>query len=1097
MANYTILSLNVRGLNSAFKRSKVLELLKRKNVDVALLSETHLKPTDVRRMQNKHYRLVASSGDGSKTKGVMILMKRRLNLAIEKISSNNSGRLAYCGVSIQGKKVAFASIYAPTSFDPSYFPWLTKELLCLSNYSLIVGSDMNTFFDHNLDRSNPSVTHSQALSSNALKNFAKDINLVDIWRVQNPTARDYTYFSPYHKMFSRIDYILATPNLIPTVDEVVFLPRIISDHNPIITSFNLDFLQGTSSRWRFNTTLLKNEKYLSQLKTRLVEFININKDSVSDNAMVWSAIKGFLRHNAIGFSSYLKKCRLQKISQLEQTCSNLERELKDKYSNEVETKLKSVKTELDDILRQRVEFLMHTTKHRYYTDSSKPSRLLALTLKRQENQFNIPSINCPVKGLVTKTADINSAFKSFFENLYSSEDRLSPELFDSFFDKLNLPALSDNESEELDAPLTLHELHTAVKLTNRGRSPGIDGIPAELYLELWNIIGPIWLDTINAAIGKGCFHKDLNTALISVLPKPGKDPQNCASYRPISLINADIKIYSKVIAMRLDKVMGKLINPDQTGFLKGRFASDNVRRLLHVIADAKKIGLPGGLLFLDAEKAFDRLEWGYLWRVLEKFNFGPNFIKMIQVLYSNPSARVVTAGQLSALFNIGRGSRQGCPASPAIFNLSIEPLAQYIRQSTLVTPIKIGSTSHSISMYADDTLVYLSNIQQSLPNVLKIIEHFGALSGYKLNYSKSILLLLNTDLKKLNIQPRIPVAQKAVYLGIEISPCIQSIAKNNYSSILKKLEDDLNRWAALPSSLPARVATIKMNVLPRINFVSSMLPLPTPAGFWQKLDTKLRKFIWNGKKSRIKLSTLQRDKPQGGWACPNFKLYHWAFVLRSLKQWFDAEPASPWKTIEQELVHPLRLKDVAFSGLKHKKCYSQFGPIISYVIQTMANVEKYMGFKSKWHKQSPIWHNANLLTGGEPFISQSWAEHGILTLGDISGQNAILDLPNLISHFGISKSSQFLYFRVRSALNSLKIPWGAELRIHPLVSLIEKSPRKKTVSYIYNNLLSYIPTESPECRSCEADIHLGTESINWDTVWENVFQSSKNPKGGA
>ena len=61
-----------------------------------------------------------------------------------------------------------------------------------------------------------------------------------------------------------------------------------------------------------------------------------------------------------------------------------------------------------------------------------------------------------------------------------------------------------------------------------------------------------------------------------MLHKPGKDPQNCSSYRPISLINADIKIYSKVIAMRLDKVAGKLINTDQAGFLKGRLASDNV-----------------------------------------------------------------------------------------------------------------------------------------------------------------------------------------------------------------------------------------------------------------------------------------------------------------------------------------------------------------------------------------------------------------------------------------------------------------------------------------------------------------------------------------
>ena len=264
----------------------------------------------------------------------------------------------------------------------------------------------------------------------------------------------------------------------------------------------------------------------------------------------------------------------------------------------------------------------------------------------------------------------------------------------------------------------------------------------------------------------------------------------------------------------------------------------------------KRQALPVDYYFLTQKKHL--IAWNGDICVLKKIKFGPNFIKIVQVLYSNPSVRVVTAGHLSDLFNIFCGSIQGCPASPSIFNLSLEPLAQYIRQSVLVAPIKVGSTSHSISMYADDTLVYLSDLQQSLPNVLKIIDHFGTISGYKINHSKSILMLLNTDLKKCNIQYIILVAQKAVYLGIEISPCIQAMARNNYSSILKKVADDLVRWAALPSSMPARVATIKMNVLPCVNFISFMLPLPTPAGYWQKLDSTLKKLIWNGKKSRDK-----------------------------------------------------------------------------------------------------------------------------------------------------------------------------------------------------------------------------------------------------
>ena len=107
-----VMSFNVRGLNSPFKRSKVLDFLYRKKVDVALLQETHLKPADIIRLQNKRFKTVAASSDGSSTKGVAVLMRRNLNVNIIKVSSDASGRLAFCCTSIEGRKIAFISIYA-------------------------------------------------------------------------------------------------------------------------------------------------------------------------------------------------------------------------------------------------------------------------------------------------------------------------------------------------------------------------------------------------------------------------------------------------------------------------------------------------------------------------------------------------------------------------------------------------------------------------------------------------------------------------------------------------------------------------------------------------------------------------------------------------------------------------------------------------------------------------------------------------------------------------------------------------------------------------------------------------------------------------
>lgn len=145
---------------------------------------------------------------------------------------------------------------------------------------------------------------------------------------------------------------------------------------------------------------------------------------------------------------------------------------------------------------------------------------------------------------------------------------------------------------------------------NLDKSLGPDGIPIEVYIKFWPELGPMLLKMITTSIAKRSFLKQTNTALISLLLKKHKDPILCSSYRP-SLINADMKIYAKVLVRHLNKYLRELINCDQTGFVKGRFSSDNLRRLLHILhftPDCSDLLISCGILTLDAEKAFDRLE---------------------------------------------------------------------------------------------------------------------------------------------------------------------------------------------------------------------------------------------------------------------------------------------------------------------------------------------------------------------------------------------------------------------------------------------------------------------------------------------------------
>lgn len=194
-------------------------------------------------------------------------------------------------------------------------------------------------------------------------------------------------------------------------------------------------------------------------------------------------------------------------------------------------------------------------------------------------------------------------------------------------------------------------------------------------MAFWDILGPPLFENITAAIQVGSFTRQSNTALISLLLKKDKDPSDCASYRPLSLLNTDIKIFAKVLACRLRNRMTLLCHCDQTGFIRTRIASDNTRRLLHLINYASSIDSPAAALSLDALKAFDRLEWPYLWYTLRRLGFGDSYIKWIKVLYAEPVAQVMSGRQVSQPFPVSRGSRQGCPLSPLLFALSLEPLA--------------------------------------------------------------------------------------------------------------------------------------------------------------------------------------------------------------------------------------------------------------------------------------------------------------------------------------------------------------------------------------------------------------------------------------
>jgi len=204
------------------------------------------------------------------------------------------------------------------------------------------------------------------------------------------------------------------------------------------------------------------------------------------------------------------------------------------------------------------------------------------------------------------------------------------------------------------------------------KTPGNDGLPIEFYQTFWNSLGELFVESFNETFINGEMSPSQRHAVITLIEKKDQDRCDLKNRRPISLLNVDAKIASKVIAERLKRVLPNLIHQNQSGYIPGRNICENTRLILDIMQYTNFNNKPGILFFIDFEKAFDSLEWDFLNKCLELFNFGPEFIRWVNIFFKNIQSCVINNGLCCDYFNTERGVRQGDPLSPYLFVTAVE-----------------------------------------------------------------------------------------------------------------------------------------------------------------------------------------------------------------------------------------------------------------------------------------------------------------------------------------------------------------------------------------------------------------------------------------
>lgn len=442
-----------------------------------------------------------------------------------------------------------------------------------------------------------------------------------------------------------------------------------------------------------------------------------------------------------------------------------------------------------------------------------------------------------------------------------------------------------------------------------------------------------------------------------------------------------------------------------------------MRRQLHLLWMNKSNLQPVVALSLDAQKAFDQVEWAFLFETMSRFGFGFNFCKWIRILYSK--AAVFTNGVISQFFNISRSTRQGCSLSPLLFTIFLEPLAVMIRNEPGIQGVTVGGREHKLFLYADDILALCQDPANSVTHLLETIKTYSKVSGYCINWHKSEAMPDSQTCSSnlLNAFKFKWLPKDMEYLGIKLNSDLKEIITTNMEKLLNKIKANLEKWDKLNLTLWGKVNAIKMVIAPQINYLTGMIALCIPSQLLLRYNNMIKCFLCGTKKPRITLDKLYQPKKDGGLSLPNISYYSNSFeVTKVAKHWNEKNTDLDWILIEQELTLPFTPTEVLSQTVKEKG-KNMINPILTHSRKVWQDMHKSCKISHNTQKYASIWHNSKIKIGKQSIYWAQWLKKSIRTLDDLFEEGNFISYQTLLDKFKLKGRAHFWkYLQVRHCI---------------------------------------------------------------------------------
>ncbi|CAM2105605.1 unnamed protein product [Caretta caretta] len=635
---------------------------------------------------------------------------------------------------MEGLVVNLVNIYALTTSPKrlQFYQRVSDFLGTLDSHEcLVLGGDFNTTLEEQ-DRSGAELSLAAA---NILREIVKHHSLVDVWHNHHPddtSTFTFVRVEAHRSHHSWLDHIYLSCFHLSQAHSSNIWPAPFSDHHLATITASLRAERPGPAYWHFNNSLLEDEGFVMSFR----EFWLAWREQRRAFPSVWRwwdlgkvRAKLFCRDYTWGTS----RRRNAAIEQLEREVLEMERHLaaspEDPFlCGACWEKREELRT-LEDH-RARGAFVQSCI--RLLREMDRGSRFFYALEKTRGAKKHITCLLAEDGAPLTDPVEMCGRAHDFYTSLFSP-DPTDPGACRVLWEEL--PMVSVGDRDRLELPLTLAEFLEALRRMPTNKSPGMDGLTMEIYCAFWDILGPdlatVWAESLQG----GVLPLSCRRAVLALLPKKG-DLRDLQNWRPVSLLSTDYKIIAKAVSLRLGSVIADVIHPDQTYTVSGHSIFDNLFLVRDLLELGRRDGLSFALLSLDQEKAFDRVDHGYLLGTLQAFGFGPQFVSFLQVLYASAECLVRLNWTLTKPVSFGRGVRQGCPLSGQLYALAIEPFLCLLRRRLMGLVLREPELRLVLSAYADDVLLVVQD-----PGDLAWVEAcqaiYSAASSARVNWVKS------------------------------------------------------------------------------------------------------------------------------------------------------------------------------------------------------------------------------------------------------------------------------------------------------------------------------------------------------------------------